>query len=172
MQIFNHFRSNTISRGILIKTCPLEASPVMTTLRYVSLPVAKLFILFYGIVQTGQIVVGCQVKPHKNVAISHVSMHIFSQTRLVPAHRKADLIWLGQSQKRTVFSARGISSLLKPFYYFALSWRHALQPNPAIAPGFSEFWCNIFRNNAVSLGLQVLFNIVKVLCRDIFRNHD
>lgn len=127
---------------------------------------------FMVLYSAGQIVVGCQVKPHKNVAISHVSMHIFSQTRLIPAHRKADLIWLGQSQKRTVFSARGISSLLKLFYYFALSWRHTLQPNPAIAPGFSEFWCNIFRNNEVSPGLQVLFNMVKVLRRDIFRKHD
>jgi len=51
MQIFNHFRPNTVSSGILIKTHPLEASPVMTVLRYVSLPVAKLFILFYAIVR-------------------------------------------------------------------------------------------------------------------------
>lgn len=51
MQIFNYFRPNTISSAILIKTCPLEASPVITALRYVSLPVAKLFILFYDIVQ-------------------------------------------------------------------------------------------------------------------------
>ena len=51
MQTFNHFRPNTVSSAILIKTCPLEASPVITALRYVSLPVAKLFILFYDIVQ-------------------------------------------------------------------------------------------------------------------------
>lgn len=56
--------------------------------------------------------------------------------------------------------------------HFALNWCHRLQPNPAIAPGFSEFWGNIFRNNEVSPGLQVLFDVIKVLCRDIFRNHD
>lgn len=51
MQIFNHFRLNTISSAILIKTCPLEASPAITALRYVSLPVAKLFIFFYHIAE-------------------------------------------------------------------------------------------------------------------------
>lgn len=49
MQIFNHFKPNT--RGILIKTHPLEVSPMMTALRYVSLPVGKLFRLFYNTVQ-------------------------------------------------------------------------------------------------------------------------
>lgn len=51
MQVFNHFRPNSISSGILIQICPLEASPVMTALRYVSLSVTKLFILFYCIIQ-------------------------------------------------------------------------------------------------------------------------
>lgn len=49
MQIFNHFKPTT--RGILIKTYPLEVSPVMTALRYVSLPVGKLFCLFFDTVQ-------------------------------------------------------------------------------------------------------------------------
>lgn len=51
IQIFNLSRPNTASSAILIKTCPLEALPVINALRDVSLPVAKLFVLFYDTVQ-------------------------------------------------------------------------------------------------------------------------
>lgn len=51
MQIFNHLRPNTISSGILIQTCPLEASSVVTALRCFSLSVTKLFILLYRIIK-------------------------------------------------------------------------------------------------------------------------
>lgn len=47
IQIFNLFRLNTA----LIKTCPLEAFPVINAFRDVSLPVAKLFMLFYRTVR-------------------------------------------------------------------------------------------------------------------------
>lgn len=138
MQIFNYFMSNTISSAILIKTCPLEAFPVITTSRYVSLPVAKLFILFYGIVQywTDYHRILSQ-SSQECIYITCEHAYIFiNQART----------WLGQTQKRTVFSAHGIthlvwyySSLLKPFCCFALSWCHRPQPSLAIALAFSEF---------------------------------
>lgn len=129
MQIFNHFRPNPISSAILIKTCPLEASPVLTALRYISLPVAKLFILW------------CWTDCYRT--LSQTSQECSSITC------EHAYIFINQahtySQKRTVFSVHGIVHLvwyyspllLKPFCYCAVSWCHRPQPNPAFAPAFS-----------------------------------
>lgn len=56
-----------------------------------------------------------------------------------------------------------IKAIKSFFFFFASSFCHTPKPSLAIALAFFKFWGNIFKNNEISSGFQVLNDFIKVI---------